>query len=443
MMTYTYSSIKNLLLIKDNNFMKELLIEANTDLTKRNLTYGSIIKNLFSQSIELLPSVNELFELELAYLEFLSLTKEDLLERSAYIMAIEDEFTKHYLMYKQRLDGLINNRSTQTRNYFEEGKFSTGYATHGLFPYRGKFHPQLIKAIINIIGIKKGETILDPMCGSGTTNIEASLMGINSYAVDVSPFCRFMTDVKYESLFIDIQRLKGIHLKIDKLFPYFSKKTQFPFLQIDDKEKIKIYKLALLAFLDALGYSKRVSKSGHKELFQKVIYRYEATVSDFIMQNEAYLKKLGNVEILTNASATDLPLADNSIDGVITSPPYSFAIDYLQNDKSQLEYFGFDIENLRPKMIGLRGKNINEKLDYYFYDMDIVCSEISRVLKKGKYMVMIIGSNTNQTKGVHLEEKIIEICNHHTLILIRVILKPIRGMRNTMKDEYILFFQKS
>lgn len=412
-----------------------------SDTINNNLTCSSPIIELFGNSVELLPSVNELFELELAYLEFLSLTKEELLERSAYIKAIDGEYSNHYLMHKRSPNGLINNRSNQTQNYFEEGKFSTGYATHGLFPYRGKFHPQLIKAIINIIGIKKGETILDPMCGSGTTNIEASLMCINSHAVDLSPFCWFMTDVKHSSLSIDVDRLCNIHTKSEKLFDFFSAKKQFS--QIEDQEKIKIYKLALLAFLDALGYSKRVSKSGHKELFQKVLQRYETTVSDFILQNETYIKELGNVEVLPKANAKKLPFHDSSIDGVITSPPYSFAIDYLQNDKSQLEYFGYDIEDLRPEMIGLRGRNINEKLDYYFCDMDIVCSEIARVLKRGKFMVMIIGSNTNQTKGVRLEDKIIEISKHHKLSLIKSILKPIKGMRNTMRDEYILFFEKS
>ena len=46
------------------------------------------------------------------------------------------------------------------------------------------------------------------MCGSGTTNIEAALMGINSYAIDLSPFCQFMTQVKYNSLSIDFNLLK-------------------------------------------------------------------------------------------------------------------------------------------------------------------------------------------------------------------------------------------
>jgi tRNA G10 N-methylase Trm11 len=54
----------------------------------------------------------------------------------------------------------------------------------------------MIKAIMNIIGLKKNDIVLDPMCGSGTTNVEAALMGINSVGVDISPFCILMASVK-------------------------------------------------------------------------------------------------------------------------------------------------------------------------------------------------------------------------------------------------------
>lgn len=120
------------------------------------------LENLFEDKVELLSSVNELFELELAYLEYNSLDKNELLDRLAYFKTINGKYTKHFLMYNQPAKSLTENRSASTKTYFEKGLFSTGYATHGLFPYRGKFHPQLIKALINIIGIKKGETILDP-----------------------------------------------------------------------------------------------------------------------------------------------------------------------------------------------------------------------------------------------------------------------------------------
>ena len=403
----------------------------------------SLSQNLFKSEVELLPSVNELFELELAYLEYNRLPKCDLLDRLAYFKSITGKLTKHFLMYNLQAKALTDNRSASTKAYFENGLFSTGYATHGLFPYRGKFHPQLIKALINIIGIKKGETILDPMCGSGTANIEAALMGINSYAIDLSPFCRFMTKVKYESLSMNTELLKGFSNKSEQLFNFFNVddvKTQLQ--KSSDNEKLKVYELALLAFLDSLGYSKRVVNSSHKQLFTKVLKRYEDTVVNFVLNSSKYICDLGIVNILENATAMESPLEDNSIDGVVTSPPYSFAIDYVKNDEAQLNFLGYDVNNIRSRMIGLVGKNKNERLENYFEDMESVCSEVSRVLKEDKYFVMIIGSNTNQTGGIRLESKIIESCKKHDLTLVKSILKPIKGMRNTMKEEYILFFKK-
>lgn len=143
---------------------------------------------------------------------------------------------------------------------------------------------------------------------------------------------------------------------------------------------------------------------------------------------------------ISNALKIDLP--DDSIDGVVTSPPYSFAIDYVQNDEPQLKYLGYDPEIIRSKMVGLVGKNKTERLQNYFRDMGAACAEVSRVLKGGRFFVMIIGSNTNQTGGIRLEQSIIESCKEINLKLVKSIVKPIKGLRNTMKDEYILFFEK-
>lgn len=144
--------------------------KMKTNKNRKFYEIPSFLKILFERKVELLPSVNELFEFELAYLEYNSLYSDNFLDRTAYFKSVNNKYSKHYLMYKSSSNALIDNRSTLTKSYFENGKFSTGYATHGLFPYRGKFHPQLIKALINIIGIKERETILDSMCGSGTTN---------------------------------------------------------------------------------------------------------------------------------------------------------------------------------------------------------------------------------------------------------------------------------
>lgn len=407
-----------------------------------NLPYFT--NKLFDVDTELLPSVTELFELELAYLEYNSLEKNCVLARSAYFKKYCGQLTNHFLLYSDQLNEIDINeeRSVNTKAYFENGQFATGYATHGLFPYRGKFHPQLIKGLINIIGIEKGDILLDPMCGSGTLNIEASLLGIESYAVDVSPFCQFMTKVKYESLTIDPNLLNEIKLNAFDLFAFF-KKTDFQKkIHTQNTDKIKIYNLALLAFLDALGYSKRVVKSNHEQLFEKVLKRYINTVINFTSNPHFKKNDFANIQILNNSEALKIELRDNSIDGIITSPPYSFAIDYVENDKDQLEFLGYDALEIKSKMIGLKGKTKIDKLNNYFTDMDKFCSEVSRLLKKEKKFVMIIGSNTNQTGGIRLENAIIDSALKYNLKLVKSILKPIKGMRNIMKDEYVLIFEK-
>ena len=402
-----------------------------------------ITHKIFGDNVSLLSGVDELFELEMAYWEFNCLDKEQLLERSAFLKSIDQQHTKHYLLYSSYDAKLNENRSANTQAYFEEGQFSTGYATHGLFPYRGKFHPQLIKGLLNILGIEKGETVLDPMAGSGTLNIESSLLGINSIACDVSPFCQFMIQTKYEALTIDINLLNTVPINIKKIFDFFSKGNVIHKIsQIGNIEKKKIYNLMLLAWLDALGYSKRVVRSNHEQLFEKVLPRYLETVKSTI--NNPYFEQnaIGKVAILHNSEALKIELQNESVDCVVTSPPYSFAIDYVENDKSQLEFLGYKPKELKSRLIGLKGKNKTDRLNTYFNDMDMVCEEISRILKKDKYFTMIIGSNTNQTGGIRLEETIIESARKYNLALVKSILKPIKGMRNTMKDEYILIFQK-
>lgn len=403
----------------------------------------SLINEAFGNKVELFPSVNELFELELAHLEYKSLSCEQLLERTAYIKSVDNKFSKHYLLYSNNSEKIHVDRSSATQAYFEEGQFSTGYATHGLFPYRGKFHPQLIKGLINILNIQKGETILDPMAGSGTTNVEAALMGINSKAIDVSPFCQFMIKTKYESLTIDLKLLEKTKIENKKLFDFFKQGDVLKRItKIGDDNKIKIYNLAFLAFLDALGYSKRVVKSNHEQLFDKVLPRYIETVKSFLFNKYFDQNKIGNLNVLSDSEALNIKLDINSVDCVITSPPYSFAIDYVENDKDQLEFLGYDTTELKNRLIGLKGKTKNQKLENYFADMDSFCLQVAKVLKKGKYFVLIIGSNTNQTGGIRLEETVINSAKKYDMPLVKSILKPIKGMRNTMKEEYVLIFEK-
>jgi hypothetical protein len=120
---------------------------------------SSVCTHLFGQRFELLPSVTELFELDMAYLEQKTLDEKAIIERSAFFKTVKGKPTRHFLQCS-RMTAVVQGRSSAAKTYFEEGQFSTGYATHGLFPYRGKFHPQLIRGILNVIGVREAELCL-------------------------------------------------------------------------------------------------------------------------------------------------------------------------------------------------------------------------------------------------------------------------------------------
>lgn len=91
------------------------------------------------------------------------------------------------------------------------GKDTNEY-THGLHLYPAKLHPYIARRLIDQYGTK-GQTMLDPFCGSGTTLVEARLAGLNSVGYDVNPTARFMSQVKYQNY--DISRLRTFCQRLD------------------------------------------------------------------------------------------------------------------------------------------------------------------------------------------------------------------------------------
>ncbi|MEO0203236.1 MAG: DNA methyltransferase [candidate division WOR-3 bacterium] len=81
----------------------------------------------------------------------------------------------------------------------------------------------------------------------------------------------------------------------------------------------------------------------------------------------------------------------------MTSPPYSIALDYVSNDAHALKALGYDLKELREKFIGVRGKG-EDRIELYNEDMKKSLKEMFRVLKPGKYLVMIIGNATYKSK---------------------------------------------
>lgn len=73
------------------------------------------------------------------------------------------------------------------------------YATHGLYRFFGKFPPPIARHLLTTFSTG-GQKILDPMCGSGTTGVEALLLGREAELSDVSPFSALLARTKTQRL---------------------------------------------------------------------------------------------------------------------------------------------------------------------------------------------------------------------------------------------------
>jgi len=430
---------------------------------------------LFPGHLELVPQLNEVYELELAFYESRILSDEEIVRNGAYFARVGDTFTRHFLICSGEPVRLPQHSSSRLRSFFKTNQFKTGYATHGLFPYRGKFHPQMIKGLLNIMGLKAGDTVLDPMMGSGTVLIEASLMGIKSVGIDASPFCRFMAQAKVDGLTLPLGPVRSALKHTRAVFDYFGSKAGHLRLEDSDLfgsqtedlfaaaeaglgeglpegcEEERVHNFLLLAYLDAAGYSQRSSRKPPFDQFEAILERYLFVAEKIQQVLQGAETELAEAKPL-EGDARALPLADGSIDGIIFSPPYSFAIDYLENDEFHLGYMGVDIRRLREEMVGLRGYTLRKKYELYKADMDKILTECSRVLRPGAICTIVVGTNNNQLSkilGVSAEEVqgidqiICDIGELHDLKLVRRLSRQITGMANTMRTEFIVMLERA
>ena len=115
-----------------------------------------------------------------------------------------------------------------------------------------------------------------------------------------------------------------------------------------DRDTLNTYHFLLLAYLDSAGYAERSARKAPLAQFRAILERY-LFVAEKIQHVLAGLEmELAPAEVL-EGDARSLSLDDNSTDGIIFSPPYSFAVDYLANDSFHLNFMGIDSDTLRDK----------------------------------------------------------------------------------------------
>jgi len=324
---------------------------------------------------------------------------------------------------------------------FEFNGEDTSYLTHSLHPYPAKFPPQLPKQILNSFA-EKGQVVLDPFCGSGTTLVEARIFGVNAIGVDVNGLSVLLSKVKSTSLseeqFLIIEQfLNNLQNEVFNwsfhgrpVLPIKPIEGQDHWFQNNVSEEITyiLQKIESVNDLDIQDFLKivlssiivRVSNQESDTRFAAVnkgivdnftIDQFCKKCTEYNFRMREYSKLVDQTSFVKvyNADSRNLDFIDDeSIDIIITSPPYANTYDYYLYHKFRKRWLDLDVKFAQYNEIGSRREysSLKEKKEKWNEDLIKCFKEMHRVLKLNSLAFIVIGDSVIKKEIIRIEKEI-------------------------------------
>ncbi len=278
-------------------------------------------------------------------------------------------------------------------------KQSTRYSAHGLHDYKGKFNPQIAKAILNLLGVSKGAKVLDPFCGSGTSLLECVHLGVDVIGIDLNPLAVFLSNAKLSALETPAcelaSELKLICSRSETIHPriihndrrsYLEKWFDIPVLEQIEKLKSAVGKCApshgdiFLAIASNLlrDYSQqdphdlRIRRRKSPLPAKPFLTSFKEQASVFIERIKKTQEAIGTIPATGRAILADSRRVGEEVNGIkfdcaLTSPPYATALPYIDTQRLSLVWLGLtepkNIHDLEAQLVGSRETRGQNKKD--------------------------------------------------------------------------------
>ena len=375
----------------------------------------------------------------------------------------------------------------------------TSYLTHGFHTYPARMIPQIPDAILNYYlsegVIDSGETVYDPFSGSGTTAVEARLHGLNAEGNDINPLAVMLSRAK--SIPIDMKTLQAAETALledletrletvaeqvangtyekdsepdvnDGWFPEPQLKQLWAIRQeIDGIEEqygvavARFFRICLSEITRTVSFQRngeykryRMPEEKRADHDPDVYQLFTSSLSENGQRAREFAEQVGDdghtssIHYADSRSATsngDHSVDENSVDIVITSPPYGdhrttvaygqFSRDpaiiadqhdsdeMLNVDKTGLGGSNSDFEPLPDleewspsfgkTMESLREKDgrAEDAMDFVrdYYE---VMGEVGKILKPGQPSVWVVANRTMSRVNIPLHLITQELCEH-------------------------------
>ena len=383
-------------------------------------------------------------------------------------------------------------------------KSPSNYASHSIHAFAAKFPPQLPRVFIEGLTDPR-ETVLDPMMGSGTAIVEAFLANRRVVGFDIDLLALLICRVKtmpvdfleaswagkrivsyaYRLLekpsYLDEIMVKRYdRASLDFIEYWFSKETQRQLMALLLAFAHEKPEDRLEAFLKVVFSSIIITKSGGVSLAYDLAHSRPHRVAtkipkDAIKTFEQRLLKCAdllsqlprngkNVQIGQYDCRQDLPLNDNSVQLIVTSPPYANAIDYMRAHKFSLVWFGESIEMLsalRAQYIGSeRTSDLMEirlpsqvrriislveakdtkrgrVLTKYFQEMGAAICQMHRVLEPGRACVIVVGSSEMRGVEISTHQCLSTLAEEHGFEVVEIAPRKLDRNRRMMPAGFL------
>lgn len=367
----------------------------------------------------------------------------------------------------------------------------TQYLSHDLHPYPAKFIPQ-IPGYLTANLSTRGEVVFDPFGGSGTTALEALRLGRRALSVDANPLCRTIGKVKTARLTTqgaaEIRGLRGaVETRlddlpdspdqlinefesyipsipnIDKWFPLTSRgEMAFISSKIDQLEAESAREIARLALSRVvLGASHQDSETRYASKPEEI--PFGLTLKRFLENLNLVVRRVAKTESsiqygvakFVTADTRDLAesseqFPDDSVDLVVTSPPYGNANDYHLYHRFRLFWLGHDPRDLGKIEIGshLRHQRENSGFESFIDDLSPCLRGVKRMLKPGRFAAFVVGHSVYDGETYSTAEALAETAAETGFEVVETITRDLPETKRSFssaarraKDEQIVILR--